>query len=176
MASLGPLLDPFTASKFRLLLLVGLMALPSTAVLAQTTGPTPTPATAAGPATAQRIDPIIAPVKRAAPAKTKIDPALAASIKTKAGQLATAVKAVPKQDAIAAAKAALASAKAAMAKALAAKKAEKTTKAAAAKVPVKTAAKAAPAKPVTSKPVATSPSAAAAPAQPAGSAPAAKPL
>lgn len=77
----------------------------------------------AAPVTAQRIDPIIAPVSRAKPATPKIDPAVAASIKAQASQLANAVKAVPKQDALAAAKAALASAKVAVAKALAAKKA-----------------------------------------------------
>jgi hypothetical protein len=95
---------------------------------AQLSGPqvaapvTSAPAASPAPPTAQRIEPIIAPVNRAKPTTPKLDPAVAASIKSKAGQLATAVKAVPKQDAVAAAKAALASAKVAMAKALAAKK------------------------------------------------------
>jgi hypothetical protein len=112
-------------------------------------------AVASRPPTAQRIDPIIAPVKRAAPAKTQIDPALAASIKTKGAQLATAVKAVPKKDAVTAAKAALASAKVAMAKALASQKAgpQKATAKAKPAVapPAKTAVKA---QAVTNKPAA----------------------
>ena len=105
------------------------MACVSTVAMAQSSvgqSPTGTPAVPSTPAvTPQRIEPIIAPVTRAKPTTPKIDPAVAASLKAKAGQVAATVKNIPKQDALAAAKAALASAKVAVAKAMAAKKAPK---------------------------------------------------
>jgi hypothetical protein len=131
------------------------------------TAPAVTPAPAS-PVTVQRIDPIIAPVNRAKPVAPKIDPGVAASIKAQASQLANTVKSVPKQDALAAAKAALASAKVAVAKALAARQAPATNVAAKPTI-AKTAVKA-PAIRTAAKPVTTAP-----PATPAAM-PAAKPL
>jgi hypothetical protein len=140
--------NPMTTKNGWSALTVAISVLGADTALAQAPVVNPPAAVAAvpvaPPTTAQRIDPMIAPVKRATPAKTKIDPTLAASLKAKGAQLAGAVKAMPKKDAIAAAKTALASAKLALAKAVAAKKAPaqpagKSADKALVKTPVKTA-------------------------------------